>query len=86
MFYGCPTKFGMEGQILRIFTIHRITTVLKMRMNVLNVQQWEKIFMWVGQTSNGFWQKGVGDGEEDVWTGDYRSWIEAAQNEERIGK
>jgi hypothetical protein len=28
----------------------------------------------------------IGDGEEDVWTGDYKAWTEAAQNEKRMCK
>lgn len=52
IFYASHAKFGTEGQILRIFIIHKITTVLKMRMNFLNLPQWEEIFIGVGQPSN----------------------------------
>ena len=51
-----------------------------MGMTVLNVPQYKRILIGVGQTSNGLWQKGVGEGEEDVLTADCRARTEAAKN------
>jgi hypothetical protein len=68
----------------QVFSSHKDTIILTMRMNILTFPQWQKISTGVGKASASHQGERIGQVEEDVYSSDYTACTGTANNKEQM--